>query len=72
MTDMEELEMKYAAFERLMDEGEVFMDPSVTFEGICSTIGVDPTSLEKLLIDELGFTGAELLEKYRENANQSF
>ena len=55
----------YAAFERLMNEKEIFRDENLSFEDICAEAGADPEELEKHLIAELGYRGEELVSAYR-------
>lgn len=62
---METRNEAYAAFERLMDEEEIFRNRSLTFEDICAKAGADPAGLEKILLAELGYSGEELLAEYR-------
>ncbi len=63
---METTDRCYAAFARLLEEGETFRDPSLTFTELCARAGADPEALETLLSSELGFSGEALLEEYRE------
>lgn len=62
---MEKLEKDYSAFERIMDEEEIYRDESLTFEEVCRRIGADPFELGNLIRDELGFSGPALMEAYR-------
>lgn len=55
----------YAAFERLMNEKEIFRDETLSFEDICAEAEADPEELEKRLIAELGYRGEELVSAYR-------
>ena len=55
----------YAAFERLMNEKEIFRNETLSFEDICAEAGADPEELEKRLIAELGYRGEELVSAYR-------
>ena len=52
----------YAAFERAMDEGKVFLD--LDFEEICDALETDREALDRLIIEELGFSGQELVDFY--------
>lgn len=56
---------EYAAFERLMDEKEIWRDPSIDFARACSLAGAVPLELEIVLAKELGYLGEELIEAYR-------
>ena len=62
---MKTLDEAYAAFERLMDEAEIFRNEALTFDDICREAGADPAALEKVLRDELGYSGRELVDFYR-------
>ena len=55
----------YAAFERAMDEGMVFLD--LDFEEICDALETDREALDRLIIEELGFSGQELMDFYHSN-----
>ena len=53
----------YAAFERAMDEDKVYLD--LCFEEICSALGADIESLDRLIFSEIGFNGRDLVDFYR-------
>ena len=57
---MEKTKEDYAAFERAMDEGKVFLD--LDFEEICDALGADGEALDRLIIEELGFSGQWLVD----------
>ncbi len=67
---MNRTESDYAAFERAMDEERIFSTVS-DFSGICARIGADPVLLDKMIYDELGWRGQDLVDFYRrcENIN---
>lgn len=61
---MDSTEKDYAAFERAMDEERIYrVIPG--FPEICRRIGADPVSLDRVIHEELGFRGRELVERYR-------
>lgn len=62
---MNDLSQKYAGFERLMDEEEVWRDECLCFEDICRKLKIAPAALNGIIFHELGFYGAEVLEIYR-------
>lgn len=55
----------YDAFERAMDVDKVYLD--LDFEDICSAIGADREALDKLLVEETGFSGQGLIDFYLSN-----
>ena len=62
---MDKLMEDYAAFERAMDEGMVFLD--LDFAEICDALGVDRDALDRLIFEELGFSGLGLVDFYHSN-----
>lgn len=56
-------EVDYAAFERAMDEERIYAGVQ-DFEGICSAIGADPVSLDRMIYDEIGLRGQALVDFY--------
>jgi len=65
---MNRTELDYAAFERMMDEERIFSKVD-DFSGICALIGADPVPLDKMIYDELGWRGQELVDFYRSSEN---
>lgn len=55
----------FLRFERLMDNEKVYLDPDVSFHTICRRLAVSPSSLDEILIQELGMSGDELVDSYR-------
>ena len=68
---MKKTEKDYASFAKLMNEEKVYLDRTLTFEGICSRIGAEPEALESLIREELGYSGQESLDLYRSKAENS-
>ena len=61
----------YAAFERAMDEDKVYLD--LDFEEICTALGADKDELDKLILEETGYSGQGLVDFYHSNfANGAF
>jgi len=60
----------YVLFERLLDEEKVYLDSSLSFDKLCQLIGIDPDSLNKLLLDEHGLNGEEILNIYRDSEHR--
>ncbi|MBR5176499.1 MAG: hypothetical protein IKW89_11300 [Bacteroidales bacterium] len=60
---MKKLMEKYAVFERAMNRDKVYLD--LSFEEICSAIGADVETLDKLLLSEIGLGGQETVDFYR-------
>ncbi len=64
------IEKAYGQFVGLVCEDRVYSDSSITFEEICMMLGVRRECLDALLVRELGFTGAEILETCRSGPNK--
>lgn len=66
---MEKTEKDYSPFERFecaMDTEAIYLDNHLDYSGICSLLGLDPGPLETVLFSELGFTGDEIVRRYRQ------
>lgn len=59
----------YLRFERLMDNEKVYRNPDITFRSICRRLAISPSSLEEILLRELGMSGDELVDFYRHKDN---
>lgn len=55
----------YAEFSRLLEEDKVYLDESLDFVSICGTLGVNAQEFDAFLMGELGYSGQQILEKYR-------
>ncbi len=62
---MEKLFSVYAEFEKMVVEDRIYEDDTVDFASICGALGVSPEELDKLLVEELGYTGEEYLAELR-------
>ena len=60
------LRKAYEAFGRMMVEEEVYREETLTFDDVCRRIGIETGSLERLIFSEMGMTGRQLMEAYRE------
>lgn len=60
------IDQAYAEFGFLMAEEEIYADPKVDFQSVCTRIGCSPEALDEMIIREMGMTGTELMEAYRE------
>ena len=65
---MDRLEKVYREFGVMMTEDRIYEDASVSYADICKELGVLPPELDEVLLRELGYTGEELMEKYRDEA----
>lgn len=59
----------FLRFERLMDKEKVYLNPDVSFHTICRSLSVSPSSLDEILLQELGMNGDELVDFYRHKDN---
>ena len=62
---MDRLEKIYEEFGVMMNEDRIYEDETVSYEDICRGLGVAPSSLDGILMRELGYTGEQLIEEYR-------
>lgn len=60
------LRKAYEAFGRMMVEEEVYREETLTFDDVCRRIGIEPGALVRLIFSEMGMTGRQLMEAYRE------
>ena len=61
------LRKDYARFVALMTDGKLYINPAVSFHVACLLLGADEKALGKLIEDETGFTGDELIDSYRKS-----
>ena len=62
---MSTIDQIYHRFESLMNKRQIYLEPWVTFPGLCRLLGVTVRRFDAFLFDELGFHGEEILEQYR-------
>lgn len=55
----------YETFCRLMTEENLYIDPSLTYATVCRWLGVSPSELDRVLGNELGFSGEALIHHFR-------
>lgn len=67
---METTDVRYAAFARLLEDGAILRDRTVTFGRLCRMAGAPRAALGRLLRRELGFSGPALLAAYRRAAER--
>ncbi|GEM_PF-967818 len=60
---MDCMKKEYAAFERAMDEEKLYREIS-DYVGICALIDADPIRLDRILYEELGWHGQDLVDYY--------
>ena len=61
----------YGRFAGLLDGSRILENPFVRFRDVCRFLRVSPASLDEILMDELGMTGAELMESRRKSLRGS-
>ena len=59
----------FLRFERMMNIEKVWLNPDVSFRTICRRLSVSPSSLDEILLRELGVSGDELVDFYRHKDN---
>ena len=62
MTIMEKI---YSEFFYLMEEEKVYRDVDTDFNAICERLHVSRDQFNAFLLEELGFTGEEIVSRYR-------
>ena len=60
----------FPTFAHLMDDEQIWSDPTVSFSGICRRLGISPRRFDRFLLEELGFRGEEILANYRQSADK--
>jgi DNA-binding transcriptional ArsR family regulator len=66
------IEDNYSRLESLLTEEKIYLIPDLTFEKVCSWLGVQPRELENLIFKELGLTGQGLIDRYRKDGPKYF
>ena len=61
----------YGRFADLLDGSRILENPFVGFGHVCRFLRVSPASLDEILTEELGMTGAELMESRRKSLRES-
>lgn len=59
------IEKIYSDFFRMMEEEKVCEDPTIDFNAICTKLDVSPDEFNEFLMEELGYTGEEIIARYR-------
>ena len=52
----------YHEFERMLLEDRIYEDDSISFRIICKELKVNHSKFNKLLLNELGYTGEQILD----------
>jgi len=64
---MKTLEKAYSDLWHLVDKEEIYLK-TVDFDLVCKMINAPRKEMDDLLIEELGYSGEELLKTFREKA----
>ena len=64
-TYMRTLEENYALLERLVNDENIYLDPSFPFDRVCRLLGVKRRDMDALLRRELGVDGDALFKSLR-------
>ncbi len=64
-TYMRTLEENYALLERLVNDENIYLDPSFSFDRVCRLLGVKRRDMDSLLRRELGVDGDALFKSLR-------
>lgn len=59
------VERCYELFALLLEEEKIYMDPSVTFDSVCSWLGVEKAALDCYVESMLGCSGMDVIRAYR-------
>lgn len=52
----------YREFELMLLADHIYEDETITFRDICKELGLNRSSFNRLLMEELGYTGEEILD----------
>lgn len=55
----------YSEFYRLLEEEKIYRDETLDFNAICAMLEISPEEFDAYLFEELGFSGAEIIARYR-------
>lgn len=70
--DKMEIIKGYEIFAMLMEEEKVYMNPLVTFDTVCSWIGVGRHDLDCYIKAQLGCGGTDIMKAYRDSIPSHF
>ena len=55
----------YAVFWELLDRDRIYLDKSLDFSTVCEYMGISTERLDRLIYEETGFHGQEVLTHFR-------
>ncbi|MBO7117183.1 MAG: hypothetical protein J6V81_00740 [Bacteroidales bacterium] len=55
----------YAVFWELLDRDRIYLDQSLDFSTVCEYMGIASERLDRLIYEETGFHGQEVLTRFR-------
>ncbi|MBQ9878212.1 MAG: hypothetical protein IJM29_04820 [Bacteroidales bacterium] len=55
----------YAVFWEMLDRERIYMDKNLDFQTVCDYIGIDRSRLDRLIYEETGLHGQEVLTHFR-------
>lgn len=64
-TNEHQLLATYRKLERKLVREEVYKNRKVSFASLCAELGVSPKIMDRLLLQELGMTGRQLMRSFR-------
>ncbi len=62
---METIMKNFERFAHLMENGAAVINPYLNFETVCRVLKESPSDLNDLLLEELGYSGDEIIASYR-------
>lgn len=62
---MTAIQKVYSEFYRLLEEDKIYRDETLDFQALCAMLEVSQEEFDSYLMGELGYTGAEIIAKYR-------
>lgn len=62
---MKTLEESYASFAQALEEKGLMREEHLGFKEICTRLETDPAALDRMIYDELGYSGEEILGLWR-------
>ncbi len=66
---MKTLLTTYSEFSKMLLQDRIHEDRTVTYDDICAALQVSPSSLDEMLLKELGMNGREILYSFQNLLN---
>ena len=64
------IEQMFDIFTAALEQGDILRDPSMNLRRICGALGLDAEILDKALKEDIGRSGAEIVDSWRGNLSR--